>query len=174
MAQAPQGEFLPPKEFAAAALRAGMIEPELYAEDLICISGGTSTWYVNPKRAVWLRSLELPADMEVEQATIAGYPGTLTPGTSECGTRLVDDGPPDHDALRALGGLPGELSARARAYRVEALPGSLSLYIDFGDRLGMRVASPGQVIALTFRPRAGVPPQDMRRFQVRLHGDVVV
>lgn len=165
---------LTPEEAYANVLRSGMIEPALHTADLICPPGGSVTWCVSVQHAMWLRSIELPADMEVEQVTIAGIPGTVVPLAAECGTCLVDDGPPERISSAPWHHIVGR-SSHARAYRVAPLPGSVSLFVDlrgFVDQQGMRVASPGQPIAMTFRQRAGTP-HGLREFQARLRGDQV-
>lgn len=132
---------LTPEDAYNNVLRSGLVEPwAIKSEDFVCPGGGTLTWSFTADVSIWTRSIELPADMEVESMIVAGIPVALldTPPT-----QLVADGP----ASRVEAPLPYMQMPGLWAYKAVPLDAAN------GVAVARHLCAVGQVVSITCRHR---------------------
>lgn len=151
---------LTPEDAYDNVLRFGWVVPWfVMAPNLVCPPDGTFTWsFTATETSVWTRSLELPADMQVESVTIGGLP---VPVIDEPPTHLVEAGPasvvPAMPGIQAPNGLC--------AYKV------MPLRVDNAVALARYLLGLGQTISITCRHRNPAAPSPS--FRLILHCDAL-
>lgn len=146
-----------PEQAYENVLRSGMIRPSVREDNWTCPEGGTLSWSLTVYQSCWLRSVELPPEMEITRVTAAGMEGQLS---TEPGTQLVEDGPP----FASIGPAGARFSESSRAWKVVPLESSVAL-----PRL---LCGTGSLVRIEFRRRAGVHTlHGTQPFRVALHTD---